>query len=171
MQRRHKGLQLFSCIHWMYHSQAVVLEVQYEVHIQYQPDAKLDIAHFQHNWFSGWSVPNKQYVFHYNSNSPAMIPTYGKILSVIEEVLWDLVEEYQGIGKSLQDLVEGQKRNTAQLARIEAVVEQKQSFKEDTQDSNEKNKEKDGNNEEGFKDEPEESQEEVEKGTLLFASC
>ena len=34
--------------------------VQYEVHIQYQPDvkAKLDIAHFQHNWFSGWSVPN-----------------------------------------------------------------------------------------------------------------
>jgi len=36
-----------------------------------------------------------------------MIPTYGKILSVIEEILWDLVEEYQGIGKSLQDLVEG----------------------------------------------------------------
>ena len=34
--------------------------VQYEVHIQYQPDvkAKLDIVHFQHNQFSGWSVPN-----------------------------------------------------------------------------------------------------------------
>ena len=34
--------------------------VQYEVHIQYQPDvkAKLDIVHFQHNWFSGWSVSN-----------------------------------------------------------------------------------------------------------------
>ena len=143
----------------MYHSQAAVLGVQYEVHIQYQPDvkAKLDIAYFQCNWFSGWSVPNKQYVFHYNSNSPAMIPTYGKILSVIEEILWDLVEEYQGIGKSLQDLVEGQKRNTAQLVRIEAVVEQKWSFKEDTQDSNEKNKEKDGDNEEGSKNGPEES--------------
>jgi len=36
-----------------------------------------------------------------------MIPTYGKILSIIEKVLWNLVEEYQGIGKSLQDLVEG----------------------------------------------------------------
>ena len=35
--------------------------VQYEVHIQYQPDvkAKLDIAHFQHNQFNGWSVPNR----------------------------------------------------------------------------------------------------------------
>jgi len=49
----------------------------------------------------------QQYVFYYNSNSPAMIPTYGKILSIIEKVLWNLVEEYQGIGKSLQDLVEG----------------------------------------------------------------
>ena len=39
----------------------VISGVQYEVHIQYQPDikAKLDIAHFQHNWFSGWSVSNK----------------------------------------------------------------------------------------------------------------
>ena len=37
-----------------------MLGVQYEVHIQYQPDvkAKLDIVHSQHNWFSGWSVPN-----------------------------------------------------------------------------------------------------------------
>ena len=34
--------------------------VQYEVHIQYQPDvkAKLDIVHFQCNQFSGQSVPN-----------------------------------------------------------------------------------------------------------------
>ena len=38
--------------------------VQYEVYIQYQPDvkAKLDIVHFQHNWFSGWSVPNIYYI-------------------------------------------------------------------------------------------------------------
>ena len=38
----------------------ILSEVQYEVHIQYQSDvkAKLDIAHFQHNWFSGWSIPN-----------------------------------------------------------------------------------------------------------------
>ena len=34
--------------------------VQYEVYIQYQPDvkAKLDIVHFQCNWFSGQSIPN-----------------------------------------------------------------------------------------------------------------
>ena len=39
--------------------------VQYEVHIQYQPDvkAKLDIAHFQRNWFSGWSVPDNYETF------------------------------------------------------------------------------------------------------------
>jgi len=33
------------------------------------------------------------------------------------------VEEYRGVGKSLWDLVEGQKRNIAQLERIEAVME------------------------------------------------
>ena len=35
--------------------------VQYKVHIQNQPDvkAKLDIAYFQHNWFSGQSISNK----------------------------------------------------------------------------------------------------------------
>jgi len=33
------------------------------------------------------------------------------------------VEEYQGVGKSLQDLVEGQKRNMAQLERIGAIME------------------------------------------------
>ena len=34
--------------------------VQYKVYIQYQSDvkAKLDIVHFQCNWFSGWSIPN-----------------------------------------------------------------------------------------------------------------
>ena len=44
-----------------------------------------------------------------------MIPTYGGVLSAIKKALWELVEEYRGVGKSLQDLVEGQERNTAQL--------------------------------------------------------
>ena len=34
-----------------------------------------------------------------------MIPTYGEVLSTIEKALWELVEEYQGVRKSLQDLV------------------------------------------------------------------
>jgi len=33
------------------------------------------------------------------------------------------VEEYQGVGKSLWDLVEGQERNMAQLERIGAAME------------------------------------------------
>jgi len=52
-----------------------------------------------------------------------MIPTYGRVLNAIEKALQELVEEYQGVGKSLQDLVKGQKRNTAQLERIGAVIE------------------------------------------------
>jgi len=35
-----------------------------------------------------------------------MIPIYGRVLSVNEKALWDLVEKYWGIGKSLQNLVE-----------------------------------------------------------------
>jgi len=42
-----------------------------------------------------------------------MIPTYGRVLSAIKKAFQKLVEEYQGVGKSLQDLVEGQKRNTS----------------------------------------------------------
>ena len=40
---------------------AILSGLQYEVYIQYQLDVKtkLDIAYFQHNWFMGWSVPNK----------------------------------------------------------------------------------------------------------------
>jgi len=52
-----------------------------------------------------------------------MIPTYGGVLSAIEKALRELIEEYQGVGKSLRDLVEGQKRNTAQLERIGATME------------------------------------------------
>jgi len=36
-----------------------------------------------------------------------MIPIYGRVLSAIEKTLWDLIEEYWSIGKSLQNLVEG----------------------------------------------------------------
>ena len=54
-----------------------------------------------------------------------MIPTYGGVLSAIEKALQELVEEYQGVGKSLWDLVEGQKRNMAQLERIGATMEQR----------------------------------------------
>jgi len=36
----------------------------------------------------------------------AMIPTYCGVLSAIEKVLRELVEEYQGVKKSLWDLVE-----------------------------------------------------------------
>jgi len=52
-----------------------------------------------------------------------MIPTYGRILSAIEKALQKLVEEYRGVRKSLWNLVEGQKRNTAQLKRIGAAME------------------------------------------------
>ena len=31
---------------------------------------------------------------HTNTNTPAMIPTYGGVLSAIEKALWELVEEY-----------------------------------------------------------------------------
>jgi len=36
-----------------------------------------------------------------------MIPTYSRVLSAIEKALWELVEEYQEVGKSLRDLVKG----------------------------------------------------------------
>ena len=53
-----------------------------------------------------------------------MILTYSGILSTIKKALQELIEKYQEVGKFLQDLVEGQERNMAQLARIGAVVEQ-----------------------------------------------
>ena len=56
-----------------------------------------------------------------------MIPTYGGVLSAIKKALWELVEEYREVGKSLRNLVKGQKRNTAQLKRIGAIMEQKWS--------------------------------------------
>jgi len=66
-----------------------------------------------------WCVP------HTNTNTPAIIPTYGGVLSAIEKALRELVEEYRGVGKSLRDLVEGQERNMAQLERIGAAMERR----------------------------------------------
>ena len=61
-----------------------------------------------------------------------MIPTYGGVLSAIEKALRELVEEYRGVGKSLWDLVEGQEKNTAQLERIGAAMEQRWGSEEES---------------------------------------
>jgi len=90
-----------------------------------------------------------------------MIPTYGGVLSAIEKALWELVEEYRGVGKSFWDLVEGQERNMAQLERIGAVLEQRWGSEEESKKENR-------DEEEGSKDGPRESQ---EGGTPSFTSC
>ena len=91
-----------------------------------------------------------------------MIPTYGRVLSTIEKALQELVEEYQGVRKSLWDLMEGQERNTAQLERIGATIEQRWSSEGAV------GKKESGDDVEGSKDGPRESQEE---GTLSSTSC
>jgi len=91
-----------------------------------------------------------------------MIPTYGRVLNAIKKALRKLVEEYRGVRKSLQDLVEGQERNTAQLERIGAAMEQRWGLE------GESGKEENGDDMEGSKDGPRESQEE---GTPSSTSC
>ena len=91
-----------------------------------------------------------------------MIPTYGGVLSAIDKALWKLVDEYQGVGKSLWDLVKGQERNTAQLERIGAAMEQRWGLEEES------GKEENGDEEEGSEDGPGESQEE---GTPSSTFC
>jgi len=91
-----------------------------------------------------------------------MISTYGGVLSAIEKTLQKLVKEYRGVGKSLQDLVEGQERNMAQLERIRAVMEQRWGLE------GESGKEENRDDTEGSEDGPGESQEE---GTLSSTSC
>ena len=91
-----------------------------------------------------------------------MIPTYGRVLSAIEKALRELVEEYQGVGKSLRDLVEGQEQNTAQLKRIGATLEWRWGLEEESR------KEANGDDAEGSEDGPGESQ---EGGTPSSASC
>ena len=92
---------------------------------------------------------------HTNTNTLAMIPTYGRVLSVIEKALWELMEEYQEVGRSLQDLVEDQER-------IRAAMEQRWSSE------GENRKEESGDDEKGSKNSSRESQEEE---TPLSASC
>ena len=86
-----------------------------------------------------------------------MIPTYGGVLSAIKKALRKLVEEYQGVGKSLWDLVEGQERNIAQLKRIGPWWSGDGARKEENRDDAE-----------GSEDGPRESQ---EGGTPSSASC
>ena len=90
-----------------------------------------------------------------------MIPTYSRVLSVIEKALRELVEEYRGVRKSLWDLVKGQERNMAQLERIGAAMERRWGSEEESRKEN-------GDEEEGSEDGPGESQ---EGGTPLSASC
>ena len=71
------------------------------------------------------------------------------------------MEKYQGVGKSLQDLVEGQERNTAQLERIGAAMEQRYGLER------EDGKEESGDEKRRSGDGPREIQKE---GTLLSAS-
>jgi len=91
-----------------------------------------------------------------------MIPTYSGVLSAIKKVLQELVKKYQGIRRSLWNLVEGQKRNTIQLERIGAIIEQRWGLEEE-------NRKKESRDEErGSEDGPRESQEER---TLLSTFC
>jgi len=46
------------------------------------------------------------YISYTNTNFPVITSIYSGILSVIEKALKNLVEEYQGIGKFLWNLVE-----------------------------------------------------------------
>ena len=64
------------------------------------------------------------------------------------------MEEYQGVRKSLQDLVKSQERNMAQLERIGAAMEQRWDSERKSR------KEENGDKEEGSKDGLGESQEE-----------
>ena len=91
-----------------------------------------------------------------------MIPTYSGVLSAIKKALCELVEKYREVGKSLRNLVEGQERNTAQLERIGAAIEQRWGSEEESR------KEESRDDAEGSKDGPRESQ----KGeTPSSASC
>ena len=55
----------------------------------------------------GYITIKQQYVPHTNTNTLAMIPTYGRVLSAIEKVLQELIKEYWEVRRSLWNLVEG----------------------------------------------------------------
>ena len=92
-----------------------------------------------------------------------MIPTYGGVLSAIKKAHQELMEKYWGVRKSLQNLVEDQKRNTAQLERIGATMERRWGSEEESR--KEENKDDSEGSEEGSEDSPK------EKRTLSSASC
>ena len=91
-----------------------------------------------------------------------MIPTYGRVLSTIEKALQELMEKYQGVRKSLQNLVKSQKRNMAQLERIGAAMEQRWNLERKV------GKEENGDDTEGSKDGPGESQEEMTPSSASY---
>ena len=76
-----------------------------------------------------------------------MIPTYGKVLNTIKKTLQELMEKYQGVGRSLQDLVESQERNMAQLEKIGAAIEQRWGL--EVENEKEKNRDDEGGSENG----------------------
>ena len=43
---------------------------------------------------SGCYNIKQQFIPHTNTNTPAIIPTYGRVPSAIEKTLWELMEEY-----------------------------------------------------------------------------
>ena len=76
-----------------------------------------------------------------------MISTYGGVLSAIEKVFYELVEEYWRAGKFLWDLVEGQEKNTAQLAKIGAMMEWRWGL--EGENKKEENRDNKGRSEDG----------------------
>ena len=52
------------------------------------------------------------------------------------------MKKYQGVGKSLQNLVEGQERNTVQLERIKAVMEWRWGEKEESKKEKDRDEER-----------------------------
>ena len=51
--------------------------------------------------YAGCIVLKQQCVLHTSTITLAMIPTYLGVLSAIEKALWELMEEYQEVRKSL----------------------------------------------------------------------
>jgi len=83
------------------------------------------LFHSQILAYTGCIALKQQCIPHTNTNTLAMIPTYGRVLSAIKKALQEIMEEYQGVRKSFRDLVEGQERNTVQLESIGATMEQR----------------------------------------------
>ena len=110
------------------------------------------------------------YIPYINTITPTIVLTY-RILSAIEKALQNLVTEYQSIGKFLQNLVEGQERNMAQLAKIGAAVDWRWCLKKYSQSSNKKSKEEDKDDKKRSEKGSKKNQKEVEKGISLTISC